>query len=402
MGKTDGLPIIDTDTHVTEPPDLWERFLPSKWRDDTRRPHVIHDDMLGADRWVVGGNKLTAVSYTALAGWREFPPSYPKTLEDADPGSWNPHERLKRMDEYGIWAQVLYPNILAFMTFPFHNHDMPAELALDCVRAYNDFLIDFASADRRRFIPVMMVPFWDLDATYAEIKRAAAIGHKGILFGSSPEKAGLPPIHDPHWSKLYNMAAEMGLSLNFHVGFSELSGEEFFHRTGARGDEHARLAVLSTLSNSRAIADVICSGICHRHPNLKIVSVESGASWLPYFGEAMDWFWKSFGATAQVPEMELPSFYLRRQIFGMFWFENEVLTRVADLLPDNIMFETDYPHPNSLSPGPASFAELPRVTLERAVSGLGDEVVRKIMFENAAELYHLDIPAELVPARAPA
>ena len=70
------------------------------------------------------------------------------------------------------------------------------------------------------------------------------------------------------------------------------------------------------------------------------------------------------------PDMELPSFYLRRQIYGMFWFENEVLGRVADLLPDNIMFETDYPHPNSLSPGPASFAERPRVMLERAVNGL--------------------------------
>lgn len=392
MVKIDELPIIDADTHVTEPPDLWDRFLPKKWRDDPRRPHVVWDEALGEDRWIIGGHALTSVAYTAVAGWKEFPPSHPKSLEEADPGSWDPYERLKRMDDYGIWAQVLYPNLLAFMTAPFFDGSMSPELALDCVRAYNDFLVDFSSADDRRFIPIMMVPFWDLEATYAEVERAAAIGHKGILFGSKMDLAGLPPIHDEHWSKLFNVAEEMDLSLNFHVGFSELSVEAFAHRTSARGDEHARLAVVSTLANSHAIADVICSGLCHRHPNLKIVSVESGASWLPYFSEALDWFWKSFGAVDHMPDMELPSFYLRRQVYGMFWFENEVLGRVADLLPDNIMFETDFPHPNSLSPGPASFAERPRVMVERAVSGLSEDVVRKLLYKNAAKLYHVDVP----------
>jgi predicted TIM-barrel fold metal-dependent hydrolase len=398
MPDISSMPIIDTDTHVTEPPDLWDRFLPSKWKDDPLRPHVEWDDKVGQDRWIVGGHPLTTVAYFAYAGWKEFAPAHPPSLEQADAGSWDPHVRLERMDEYGIWAQVLYPNIIAFQTFAFFDKQMSPQLSLDCVRAYNDFLVDFAAADPRRLVPIMMVPFWDLEATYAEIERAASIGHKGILFASRMELAGVPPLHDPHWSKMFSMAEEMGQSVNFHVGFSEMRGDDFVRRVSALGDEHSRLSSVSMLSNARAVADVICSGICHRHPDLKIVSVESGAAWLPYLAEALDWHWKSFGATIHRPDMELPSFYLRRQIYGTFWFESEVLARMADLLPDNIMFETDYPHPNSLSPGPASFAETPRATIERAVAGLDEALVRKLLYETAANVYQLDVPSTVAVA----
>src|SRR3546814_3051681 len=59
------------------------------------------------------------------------------------------------------------------------------------------------------------------------------------------------------------------------------------------------------------------------------------------------------------------------------------------LMPDNVMFETDYPHPTSLSPGPASVAENPRIVLDKALGGLPDELVRKVVFEYAARVYHL-------------
>ena len=92
----------------------------------------------------------------------------------------------------------------------------------------------------------------------------------------------------------------------------------------------------------------------HRFPNLNFVSVESGFGWVPSFVESMDWQWLNSGAHEAYPEMELPSFYFRRQVYGMFWFETEALQRQVDLFPDNLMFETDFPHPTSLSPGPAS------------------------------------------------
>ena len=89
------------------------------------------------------------------------------------------------MDAIGIWAQVLYPNVAGFGSQRFLRLG-DDELKLICVRAYNDFLRDWASADHRRLLTVMTTPFWDVDAAVAEIERGAAAGHRGILFTGEP------------------------------------------------------------------------------------------------------------------------------------------------------------------------------------------------------------------------
>jgi len=146
--------------------------------------------------------------------------------------------------------------------------------------------------------------------------------------------------------------------VNFHIGVGKFDAEELAKILSVPADEHVGMTSSSMLNNGRAIADVICRGVCHRYPDMKFVSVESGAGWLPYLAESMDWHWRSFGAHKDFPDRELPSFYLRRQVYGSFWFEKDI-GHAVDLFPDNIMFETDFPHPTSLSPGPASPATHP-------------------------------------------
>ncbi|HVW34249.1 MAG TPA: amidohydrolase, partial [Acidimicrobiia bacterium] len=112
-GSVADIPIVDTDSHICEPPDLWtSRLSQARWGDLI--PHVEFDERVGRDRWVIGGSKLTSVANYAIAGWREHPPSHPPTLAEADPGAFEAKPRLARMDEYGIYAQTLYPNLLAF------------------------------------------------------------------------------------------------------------------------------------------------------------------------------------------------------------------------------------------------------------------------------------------------
>jgi predicted TIM-barrel fold metal-dependent hydrolase len=86
--------------------------------------------------------------------------------------------------------------------------------------------------------------------------------------------------------------------------------------------------------------------------------------------------------------MLLPSEYFRRQIYGTFWFERNV-GRVVDLYPDNFMFETDYPHPTSLSPGPASHAAGARETIAHNLSDLSEDHLVKVLNTNAARVYGL-------------
>jgi predicted TIM-barrel fold metal-dependent hydrolase len=146
------------------------------------------------------------------------------------------------------------------------------------------------------------------------------------------------------------------------------------------------------MANARTIAQLICGGICHRFPELNFVSVESGIGWIPFALAALDWQWQNCGVGKEHPEYELlPSEYFRRQIYGCFWFERDTaLSSIEQLGPDNILYETDYPHPTSMSPGPASIAQRPDEYLRSVFSGVDTASMRKILHDNAARIYHLD------------
>lgn len=387
--------VIDTDAHISEPPDLWtSRISSQKYGDQI--PRLERDTKNGLDRWLIGGKLLTGVSGWAMAGWKDFPPSFPPTMEDADPGAFDPVERIKWMDDAGVTAQVIYPNLLAFFPYAFLAIE-DRQLQIECVQAYNDFLVDFSAEAPGRYIPLTALPFWDVEASVAEIRRCHARGHRGIVFMSKPYKLGMPALRDDHWRPIFETAVELESSINFHVGFQEMNEDDIRSMIGMgtyRAD-YAKNSSLALMGNAEAIADVIMSGICERYPTLKFVSVESGFGWLPYFVESMDWQWYNSGAAKEMPDRLLPSEYFRRQIMGTFWFEKESVRRLVDLYPDNLMFETDYPHPTSLSPGPASSAKNPKEMVEDALGGVSSEIREKVLYGNAAELYHYTPVTEL-------
>lgn len=327
----------------------------------------------------------------SVAGWPEFPPSCPPTLGEAHPAAYDAKARLEYMDANGIYAQVLYPNVIAFEGFAFMA--LPdAELKLACVRTYNDYQAEFASVAPDRFVTLAVLPFWDLEESVKEVHRCRNMGHRGILWAATLDRHGLPDFTDPHWDPLYSVAQDLGMSMNFHVGVGE-SKEDIDNAMKAYRQEYnpADTALRSTLfflGNARTIGSLILSGLCDRFPRLDFVSVESGFGFLPFLIDALDWQWLNVGARNTFPDRLMPSEYFQRQIYGMFWFE----TRSLELLPqlqDNMMFETDFPHPTCLHPGPASFAPSPAEAVERATGIVGWDVMRKVLHENAARVYHV-------------
>jgi predicted TIM-barrel fold metal-dependent hydrolase len=381
--------VADVDSHIIEPADLWTSRVSSKWGDLV--PHVRFHERRQEDYWYVGDRKLYGVGAFAQAQWPQFPPSHPPSLREAFPAALDPKLRLAYMDEVGVYYQLLYPNILGFHSHVFLN-EMPRELATDCVRAYNDWLTEFCEADSRRLIPMMMLPFWDIEASVAEMRRAYDMGHKGVLFAARYDKVGLPRLVDDYWEPLLGQAQEMGLSMNFHVGFLASPDDLKGAVDQSKKLDFTRESSLTLLGNAQNVAEVVLSGVCHRYPDLKFVSVENGAGWLPFLAESMDWQWLNVGAHHEYPERLLPSEYMRRQIYGMYWFERDALRSVIDQLADNLMFETDFPHATSLSPGPASESPSPRDVVEESLAGLPDDIVGKVLQHTATELYHLEPP----------
>jgi predicted TIM-barrel fold metal-dependent hydrolase len=384
------LRVIDTDTHVVEPPDLWTSRIPARYGD--RVPHVRWDAATERDMWFAGDERLGAAGMPAAAGWHEHPPLHPARFAEIDPDCWDPVHRAAMMDRLGIDVQILYPNVAIFNVATLMAMDDPT-LQLACIAAYNDFQVDWCDTVPGRYVAITALPFWDLDLTLAEMERCAARGHRGIAFTQNPAAFCLPKLTDRYWDPMWASAEEKQLSVNFHIasGGDVQALMESGHQDNGMHANYAAMGVSHFLSNARTIAQLVTGGICHRFPTLKFVSVESGIGWIPFALESLDWQWLNCGVHKEHPEYDLlPSEYFRRQIYGCFWFERDSARFGIDALGvDNVMFETDYPHPTSMSPGPASAAITPRAYVEQELSHLTVDQLRAVLSGNAERVYRL-------------
>ena len=388
--------IHDVDTHLVDVPDIWTtRLSAAKWGDDI--PHVVRTQS-GGGVWLVGGQPAMRGGggmpkrgdQGGKADDGSAPPAHPFLDDISWRGGYDPVARLEWMDRNGIYSQILYPNLIGFFIKGFvRNVDAP--LRTECIRAYNDYSTEFCSVAPDRLIPLANLPWWDLDAAIAELHRCVEAGHKGVNFGWRFEELGFPRLRDPHWDPLLSAIQETGLSINFHIGMNGDPDDDPALQFDTRLDTLDRVATAAALfaGNIHCISELIMSGLCQRYPTLKFVSVESGVGYLPYLVEALDWQFLNQNLWRQFPDWELPSEYFRRQIYGCFWFEKSV-ARLADLFPDNFMFETDFNHPTSLTPAEEfPYVTGPQQTIAENLSHLPADLLRKLLHDNAAAVYHL-------------
>jgi predicted TIM-barrel fold metal-dependent hydrolase len=379
--------VIDSDTHITEPPDVWTARLPRKHQD--RAPRIVRDPAWNLDVWQIGEQRASiTVGHTAVAGWKEPFPAAPRTFAEVPKAAWDAQARLDYMDSIGVWAMALYPNVGGFGNEAFFKLGDP-ELMLACVRAYNDFLIDWIAPDPRRFIPILATPFWDPKAAADEIARSAARGHKGVLFTGEPQRFGQPALADPHWNPLWAAAQDADLPVSFHIGSGSLT-EEFTPqamKTYGISAVNAKVAVGLFLENGKQVVDLLCSGVLARFPKLRVVSVESGIGFIPFILEALDYAFDYSQVRRHRPEFTLqPSEYFRRQVYGCYFFEELAPQRLLDRIGvDNVLFETDYPHPVCL------YGNV-REKIDAGLAGQPAGVRRKLLWENAAKLYRVSEP----------
>jgi predicted TIM-barrel fold metal-dependent hydrolase len=379
--------LIDADTHVTEPPDLWTSRVASHLRD--RVPRVEWDPARNAECWFIGDQWINSVGITAVAGWKDPYPAHPPRYVDAHPGAYDAHARLRYMDELGIWAMVLYPNVGGFGNQVFGRLNDP-EAKLACVRAYNDFLVEWSAADRRRLIPVMTLPFWDVPAAVAEIRRSAALGHRGVLFTGEPQSFGQPLLASRHWDPLWAAAQECDLPVSFHIGSGDFGDEFSADRVEAEGyaATSARAGAKLFMANGAHVLDLLFSGILERYPKLRFVSVESGVGWLPFLLESADYQFQAMAVRKERSDFKLlPSEYFRRQVYACCWFETITSDAILDRVgADNVLFETDFPHPTSI------YGEQVHRTIEARLHTLSEDARRRVLWGNAARLYGIGAP----------
>ena len=386
--------IISVDDHVVEPPHLWQTWLPKKHRD--RGPkiellptgevkmvdgrYVEHPGTSGklCAWWNYDGNYFSLKRYIAAVG---YPPEevdmYPITYDEMRPGCWQPKERIKDMEMNGVESSLCFPNYPRFCGQIF-SEAADKELALACIKAYNDWMVDEWCGDSDgRLIPLIIVPLWDADLAAAEIRRNAARGVRAVAFSELPPWLGLPSIHSGYWDPFFRACDETGTVISMHIG----SGTKTLQTSA---DAPASIGATMIFTNSAAsMLDYLMSDVLKTFPNLKLLYAECQIGWIPYVLERADDIWRTHLWSHKEAHPELPSTYYKDRIYSCF-FKDEVGVLMLDRIgADQVCFETDYPHQDGTWPKSKQVAE-------HLFGHLDDETVYKLARGNAAKLLGLN------------
>jgi predicted TIM-barrel fold metal-dependent hydrolase len=383
--------VIDADTHLTEPHDMWIKRAPAAIRDRVPQVKMLN----GVRCWVIDGDKSIGTgahpnsSVLKQGGKvRDLDKFLKLQFEDVHLGSSDVKARIKVMDEAGIYAQIVYPNILGFGGQASAKVD-PA-LRLACVQIYNDAMAELQEESNQRLFPMALLPWWDVAEAVKETERCANMGLRGININSDPhttrDDSGnlIPDLGTEHWYPLWEVCEGMNIPVNFHIGASETAidwmGQQgwpslpYDLRSGISG-------AMIFFNNGKVVSNLIYSGILDRYKKLKFVSVESGIGWVPFLMEALDYQLAEIAETKGFEKK--PSEYFKSNFYACFWFEKK---DISDMLHkvgiDNCLFETDFPHPTSL---------YPIDNLEQRLSSLTQEDRTKVLSTNAAKLYNIAI-----------
>ena len=391
LGLPADLLVIDTDTHRTEPRDLWTSRAPARYADRVPRVETVDGrDMWVFDGTVIGiagtssaidqdGNKMLGMSFVG------------RSYDEIHRGAYDLEPRLAFMDAQGIWAQIVYPNVFGFGGQHFIQAGDEA-LRVLAVQMFNDASAEMQEASGNRMFGMAILPWWDVDASVAEIRRCHAMGIRGVNSGTGPHLHGLPDLGTPHWDPMWDVCAELSMPVNFHIGASVDTFSWFGSSPWPSQDMDHSLAIGSAmmyLSNASVMANLIFSGVLERHPSVQFVSVESGIGWIPFFLESLDYQQEQSTPGTYGTKFSLtPKEYFQRQMNACFWFEEAgVPEAVAALGDTNVLFETDYPHPTCLYPDSLSLAAA-------AVRSLPELSRRRVMSDNAVRLYNLPLPTD--------
>ena len=369
---------ISADDHVQEHPEVWtSRMSKQKW--GGLIPHV-EKQADGSESWVIDGRRVSLPGIALAGALMADRAQEPKRWSDVPRMAFSAPERLKAMDLDGIDYSVLYPIVGGLAAETFGKLD-DADLELACVQAYNDWLIDEWASVSPRFVPQCIVPIWPMERTVAEIRRAVAKGHKGVIYPASPmELRAVPHINEPVYDPLWAVCEELGVPICFHSGASPKiqmrPGDGFSPAVAA-----AFSGVVRSVSSIAVVANFLISRVLHRFPKLKVVFAESSLGWGAYEIEYADYQSDADGLPSEGYPLK-PSELFQRQCYFTCWYDRMSVRVRRYLGTSNILWSSNFPlltstWPNSRQHADLSFVDIP--VHEK----------RLMQWENAAKLYSL-------------
>ncbi len=375
------LKLFSTDDHIVEPPNVWVDRVPAKLK--ARVPHVIEED--GAQMWVWEGGSERTMGLNAVAGKpREEWGMEPKRFTDMIPGCYDPDARYKDFILDGVFASVGFPTLGGFGGRKFSTF-ADKELALACVQAYNDFVIDeWCGSHPDMFVPMTIAPTWDVDLAVAEFQRCLDRGAKALCWVENPGMIGEPDYHGGYWDNLFALAQEADVPVCMHIG----SGGTAVNLAGVT---NPIVGISSAFVQAAASAvNMMCSPIPRKFPDVKLVWSEGGMGWITAALERADRQWdrhKYWNNLAD--ESVLPSTVARRNMWFCMIEEPIGFKYRHDFEIEKILWESDYPHADTPFPHTQK-------TAQEVFVGVPQDEVDLVTHLNAEKLFKHKINDDLI------
>jgi len=355
-------PLVSSDDHMdihVLPPQLWQERLPRRLRE--RGPKVVETDE--GPFWELDGRRVSP------SGRKES--GYIRAEQHGfRPG--NPQTRLEDMDRDGVYAQIVYSPTTTQLRIE------EPELRTACLRAYNDWAAEFNAADPNRLVLLADLPAHDPSVARNELLRVAALGHRGAILHQfqAPE-----PVFEETWHPFWDAAQETALPISIHLG----PGAHSLRPQLGSWRMPAFVAIVP-MQLDEVLAGMIFSGILEQRPGVKFILAEGGLGWVPYVVERLDHeHHKYYEQTKDVRLDMLPSEIFARQVYVTYEDEKLGVELIPRIGTENVMWASDYPH------GDSTWPHSRRAIADSPLAALGQDVLRRIVCENAAGIYGIDL-----------
>ncbi len=378
-----GFKVVDSDMHVIEPHDMWQRYIDPEFKmmapwGGNRGPRDISCYI---------GSKPT-VREDDIRTWympaRSHTAPLEKDYEFAARRGFDGVSQLAAMDIEGIDVAVLYPSRGLFVLgmdsseTVGHGDGLDPAFAAAIARAYNNWLYDLCDPDRKRLLGAAMIAPQDLAEAVKETRRCVKdLGFKAIFL--LPGIVNKRPWHHPGWDPLWAECQELDIPVIFHGGGPDYLGD---YGLGL----HDSFMMWHTFSHSigpmSACVSFTGGGVLERFPKLQAGFLEANCSWAPWLMARLDDHYEDYIGRFEFKLTKLPSEHFKSNCYVSVEADEKPARLFTDWFgDDNVVFSTDYPHPDS---------KFPHAVDKFLTLKLPEQTKRKFLWDNCARFYKID------------
>ncbi len=355
------------DSHFIEPRNLFTENLPAELAQRLPRSEKISDE-----------EEIVHIDGDSFRRKLPKPPNpstakamieFMEAMEQGGEGQGKGSVRLQHLDEQGVWGEVVYPS-LGLWYGQIHDPHLVAEAA----RVLNDFVHDELISTSPRFVPTATLPLQSVELSIVEAQRCATMGFRAVFLPTEPSK-GQPYWNDDHWEPLWSACEEAHLVIGVHIG-TDADGTRPYRNPGG-----ALLNYLdTTFGGQKAAAQFVAGGALERHPDLRVLISEGGATWAPFVGDRLNEAYRQHPMFDDGRLPRPPKDYIMRQVYASFQHDETAVPAMTAMGYRNVLFGTDYPHIEG------TFPHTQKVLREILV-GVDEETSARIRYGAFLELF---------------